>query len=133
VDRIRGRYGNRLRAIGDKAGTMSETPQTRFKTISYVRVPNSASVDRMLLENEALKKDLFNTLDDMSLRLTKTMSRRKEQLKKNKDDYDLEQRRRLYKQMKAVKIQDKLRRGINEMTQQIQEVYNVTQVLEWEN
>ena len=35
--------------------------------------------------------------------------------------------------MKAVKMQDKLRKEIKEMNQQLQEVYHVTKVLESEN
>ena len=51
----------------------------------------------MLKENESLKKDIFDTVTEMSVKLNKSRLKRNELLKKNIEDYDLEQRRREFK------------------------------------
>lgn len=74
LDYIRGvRHGDRLSARNqsNNASTTSEKTTLRARQIGRVRVPHSASVDEMLTENEALKRDLLSTIDEMGMRLDK--------------------------------------------------------------
>lgn len=44
----------------------------------------------MLKENDGLKKEIIEAVDEMSIKLTKSKKKRQEQLKKNIEEYDLE-------------------------------------------
>ena len=62
----------------------------RSRMITYVRMPNSASVDKMLLDNASLKKDIVSAVEDMSIKLNKSKKKKDEALKKNIEEYGLE-------------------------------------------
>lgn len=95
--RSQSRYNYRqevLRKFADGSGLVSPTgASTRPGGGRRCRVPNSESVERMLLENTKLKTEILDSIEEMGMKLDRHVKNRKDILKKRKQEFELDQRR----------------------------------------
>ena len=69
--------------------SMVEYQSVEPKKVYQSRVPNTASVERMIEENIMLKANVLNAIEDMHYKVEKQISKRKAFLDKNIENYQL--------------------------------------------
>ena len=57
---------------------------------TYVREKNSASVDRMLVDNEHLKEEFLEHVEGLYIKLENQIEKKRRHLNKMKEEYQLE-------------------------------------------
>ena len=99
-------HQNERSRLGNESAGLIASPTGTFggsggRTDLSRRVPNSESVERMLLENRILKAEILGSIEDLSLRMEKQIEKRKAALKERKKQWELEQRRREFRQQRT--------------------------------
>ena len=75
-----GIYVSGMRAERYRSRSLKKTAPSamseRSKAITYIRMPNSKSVDDLLKVNDSLKKEILEAVDEMSIKLNKSKATR---------------------------------------------------------